>query len=128
MAEWYSSIPQYHTHTHTHTHRHLGCFHILELLNNASMNIGVMYLFEEVEFSGSICLFAYFAYIPRTAIAGLYCSSSFLFLRKLHTVLPASCTNLHSHQQCMKFLFIPYPHQQLLFLLYLMVAGLMSVR
>ena len=87
-----------------------------------------MYLFEVVGFFGSICLFVYFGYIPRSAIAGLYCSSSFPFLRKLHTVLPGSCTNLHSHQQCMKFLFIPYPHQQLLFVLFLMVASLMSVR
>ena len=61
---WLGGIPVFHNITHTHTHTHLGCFHILELLNNASMNIGVMYLFEVVGFSGSICLFVYFGYIP----------------------------------------------------------------
>ena len=91
------------------------------------MNIGVNVSFR-ISWLFWEYLLVYFGYIPRSAIFGLYCSSSFPFLRKFHTVLPSSCTNLHSHQQYMKFPFIPHLHQQLLFVLFLMVASLMSVR
>ena len=91
------------------------------------MNIGVNVSFQ-ISWLYWEYLLVYFGYIPRSAIFGLYCSSSFPFLRKFHTVLPSSCTNLHSHQQYMKFPFIPHPHQQLLSVLFLMVASLISVR
>ena len=49
--------------THSATDGHLGCFQILTIVNNASMNIGVLMFFQ-------MSVLGFFAYIPRSGILG----------------------------------------------------------
>ena len=113
MAEWYYTV--YMCISSLAVDGHIGCFHVLAVVNSATMNIGVHVSFSIIVFSG---------YTPSSVIAGSYGIFTFSCLRKLH--LHSGCTSLPSHQQCRRAPFFPHPLQHWLIVDFLMMASLTS--
>ena len=94
MAEQYCVVYLYHIWLLcSSTNGHLVCFHLLAVVNNVAVSIGMQISVQVPPFNTFV-----FIYMLKSGIAESYGSCMFNCLRS-HSV----CTILHSHEQCIKF-------------------------
>ena len=104
---------------HSSVDEHLGCCHVLAIVNSAAVNNGMHVSLSILVSSG---------YMPRSGITWSYGGFIPSFLSNLHIAFHSGCINLHSHQQCKNIPFSPHPLQHLLFVDFLMMVSVTSVK
>lgn len=85
-------------------------------MNNAAINT--------VPVLGRIYAFISLGYTPRSEIAGSYEKSMSNTFRNCEAIFQSGCTISHSHQKYMKIPISPYPHQNLLFSITVVVVAI----
>ena len=101
---------------HLSVDEHLNCFHSLDFMSTAALNIGVQVFVRT-------CVFILLGYMPRSEIAESCGNSMFHILRNHQTALQSHCTILHLHQLCTRLPVSPPPCQHL----FLSVSYIISI-
>ena len=106
---------------HSSIKGHLGYFHLLAIVNNVTMNIGV-------KISVWIPDFNYFRYLPRNGIAGSYANSMINFLWTTTLFFTAAAPFYIPTSNAQGFQISSYPCWHLLFTLKKKNSILMGVK
>ena len=108
MEEYYSIVYTYHIFfIRSSVNRHIGRFHALAIVNDAVVNVGLLISFKAVFlFPSDKFPEVKFLEFPQKTKNGSYGTSIFKFLRKLHTVLHSSYTNLMPANSVQRFPFL----------------------
>ena len=88
----------------------IHCFHILDIVNNAAMNMRDHIYFQ-------VSVFLPFRSMPKSRIAGSHYCPIFNFSQNHHIIFNSTYTNLHSYQQWTRVPFFPHLHQNLFLVL-----------